>query len=434
MSYNSGMTMLVQKFGGTSLADPARILNCARRVAAAQKQGHGVVVVVSAMGHTTDELIALARAITDDPRQREMDMLLATGEQVSTALMTMSLHTLGVDAISFAGMHLGIVTDPVHTKAKIQSIEVGRLQRELDAGRVVVAAGFQGVTVDGQITTLGRGGSDTTAVALAAAIGQARGEKVTCEIYTDVDGVYTADPRKVPDARKLSRISYEEMLELASLGAGVMHNRAVMCGSNYGVPIHVRHSVLADPGTLIVEESPDMERISVVGCALTPDLGRISLRRIPNRAGIQAEIFRHISAANVLVDDIMQTEHGEFVDLSFTVEMNDLTDIKIAVQRFLDELGQGDMSVEIGLAKVSAVGVGMRTHTGVATTMFNALGEAGINIANITTSEIKISCLVTKEHGERALRIVHEQFELHRSPEERSLPGVHQPDASGAAR
>jgi aspartate kinase len=427
------MSVIVQKFGGTSVADPERIHRCARRVVEAKQSlqhTYGVVVVVSAMGHTTDELVKLAHAMTDRPRQREMDMLLATGEQVTTALMTMAIHNLGEDAISFAGQHLGIVTDPVHTRAKIRSIDVGRIRKELEAGRIVVAAGFQGVTVDGHITTLGRGGSDTTAVALAAALGQSYGETVTCEIYTDVDGVYTADPRKVPNARKLDLISYEEMLELASLGAGVMHNRAVMCGRNYGVPIHVRHSQLPDTGTLIVEESPEMERVAVVGCALTPDLGRISLRKMPNRPGIQHEIFRHVSEAHVLVDDIMQIEYGEHMDISFTVEYQDLADIKIAAQKFLDQLGSGTLGIEVGLAKVSVVGVGMRTHTGVATTMFQALGDAGINIANITTSEIKISCIIAKEDGERAIRLVHDAFELDKSIEQRDIPAVSEPRAT----
>ncbi len=412
------MQTIVQKFGGTSLATPQHIQRCAKRAFDAAAAGNRVVVVVSAMGKTTDELITLSRAITPAPRQRELDMLLATGEQVSTALMTMALHSLGHDAMSFAGQHLGIITDPAHTRAKIRYIDVDKLRRELDAGRIVVAAGFQGVTVDGQITTLGRGGSDTTAVALAAALGQSYDSSVTCEIFTDVDGVYTADPRKVAGARKLGRISYEEMLELASLGAGVMHNRAVMCGSNYGVPIHVRHSQKTDEGTMIVQESPEMERVAVVGCALTPDLGRISLRKIPNRPGIQGDIFKIISEAGILVDDIMQTEYGEFADMSFTVCIDDLPDIKAVTQSFLEQLGCGTFDVETGLAKVSVVGVGMRTHTGVAATMFSALGQADIAIANITTSEIKISCLVHAVQGERALNVVHDAFDLHQTPQQ----------------
>ncbi len=410
------MALIVQKYGGTSLADPQRIANCAKRAVAAREQGHQVVVVVSAMGKTTDNLLSLASEITDRPRQRELDILLATGEQASTALMAMAIHNHGIDAVSFAGHQLGIVTDPVHCKAKIRSIDADRIRFELDAGRIVVAAGFQGVSIDGQITTLGRGGSDTTAVALAAALSGSLA-KATCEIYTDVDGVFTADPRRVNQARKLERISYEEMLELASLGAGVMHSRAVMFGRNYNVPIHVRHSASPETGTMIIEETPDMENVSVVGCALTPDLGRVSLRKIPNQPGVEATIFKHIAAADVLVDDIMQIEYGDCVDISFTVEFQDLAEIKPAAQRALDELGRGEMAVEVGLAKVAAVGVGMRTHTGVAATMFKALAEAGINIANITTSEIKITCIVSKEHGEQALRVVHDAFGLGESGE-----------------
>jgi aspartate kinase len=409
------MSIVVQKYGGTSVADASKIKKCARRAVNTAIEGHQVVVVVSAMGHTTDELIDLAGEITDRPRSRELDLIMATGETVSTALMAMAIQSMGVDAIAFTGAHLGITTDNNHTKAKIQSIDAERIRSELAGGRIVVAAGFQGVTPDGTTTTLGRGGSDTTAVALACAL-SSNHEKAVCEIFTDVDGVYTADPRRVPTARKLQRISYDEMLELASLGAGVMHSRAVMFGRNYGVPIHVRHSQKPDPGTMIIEETPDMEQVSVVGAVLTPDLGRVSLRKIPNRSGVQSQIFKHVADADILVDDIVQIEYGDRVDLSFTVEFKDLADIKSAVSKAQEELG-GEMAVEVGLAKVSVVGVGMRTHTGVAATMFKALGDAGINIANITTSEIKISCIVGKEHGEKALRIVHDAFGLDREPQ-----------------
>ncbi len=405
------MALIVQKFGGTSVADIPCILRCASRAVEAKRAGNDVVVVVSAMGHTTDELIALAEAITDHPRPREMDMLLSTGEQVSIALMAMAIHSLGEDAISMTGAQLGMLTNELHNKARIESIDTDRIRRELKAGRIVVAAGFQGVTPDGQITTLGRGGSDTTAVALAAALGVAQQDGL-CEIYTDVDGVYTADPRFVHNARKLDRITYEEMLELASQGAGVMHNRAVMFGQKYEVPIHVRHSAKPDAGTIICKETPDMEDIVVAGCALKRDLGRISLRRIPNTPGMQGIVFNLIADANVVVDDIMQTEHGELASLSFTVDHNELADVKIAADKALEMLGTGELAVEIGLAKVSVAGVGMRSHTGVAATMFKALGDAGIPIANITTSDIKISCIVPKQDGERALQVVHDAFEL----------------------
>lgn len=377
----------------------------------AKRAGNDVVVVVSAMGHTTDELIALAETITDQPHPREMDMLLSTGEQVTIALMAMAIHSLGEDAVSMTGAQLGMRTNELHNKARIESIDADRIRRELKAGRIVVAAGFQGVTPGGQITTLGRGGSDTTAVALAAALGVAQQDGL-CEIYTDVDGVYTADPRFVRNARKLDRITYEEMLELASQGAGVMHNRAVMFGQKYEVPIHVRHSAKPDAGTIICKETPDMEDIVVAGCALKRDLGRISLRRIPNTPGMQGIVFNLIADANVVVDDIMQTEHGELASLSFTVDHNELADVKIAADKALEMLGTGELAVEIGLAKVSVAGVGMRSHTGVAATMFKALGDAGIPIANITTSDIKISCIVPKQDGERALQVVHDAFEL----------------------
>lgn len=398
------------------MADTARILRCARRAIDARQAGNDVVVVVSAMGHTTDELIDLAKQITEKPDPREMDMLMATGEQVSIALMAIALNSLGNNAVSMTGPQMGMLTNEIHTKARIQSINVERIRRELAAGRIVVAAGFQGVTDDGQITTLGRGGSDTTAVAIAAALqndgGQQSRQAVTCEIYTDVDGVYTADPRLVPNARKLPRISYEEMLELANQGAAVMHNRAVLFGQKYDVPIHVRSSSKADLGTIICKETSDMEDIVVAGCALKRDLGRISLRRVPNNPGVQGMVFDYIAKANVVVDDIIQTQHGDLASLSFTVDHSDLADVKIAAGKALEEIGTGELAVEIGLAKVSVAGVGMRTHSGVAAAMFKALGDAGINIANITTSDIKISCIVPKQEGERALKAVHDAFGL----------------------
>ncbi|MCI0675499.1 MAG: aspartate kinase [Phycisphaerales bacterium] len=408
------MPVIVQKFGGTSVADTTRILRCARRALEAKQSGNDVIVVVSAMGHTTDELIDLAKQITDAPNPREMDMLMATGEQVSIALMAIALNSLGNNAVSMTGPQMGMLTNEIHTKARIQSINVDRIRKELSAGRIVVAAGFQGVTDDGQITTLGRGGSDTTAVAIAAALltlGGGAGS-VTCEIYTDVDGVYTADPRIVPNARKLARISYEEMLELANQGAAVMHNRAVLFGQKYDVPIHVRSSTKADLGTIVCKETSEMEDIVVAGCALKRDLGRISLRRIPNNPGVQGMVFDCIAKANIIVDDIIQTQHGDLASLSFTVDHNDLADVKIAAGKALDEIGTGELAVEIGLAKVSVAGVGMRTHSGVAAAMFRALGDAGINIANITTSDIKISCIVPKQDGERALKVVHDAFQL----------------------
>ncbi len=407
------MAVVIQKFGGTSLADAACIRRCAGRAAAARCNGNRVVVVVSAMGDTTDRLIDLSAQVTDRPSQRELDMLLTTGEQVSIALMTMALHCDGIDAVSMTGAQLGIITDEFHTKARIRSIDTTALEAELDRGRVIVVAGFQGMSTEGQITTLGRGGSDTTAVAIAAALGVGS-ESVVCEIYTDVDGVYTADPRLVPNARKLERISDEEMLELSSLGARVLHNRAVIFGQKYNVPIHVRHSGGPDTGTMIVRETRDMEEVTVVGCALTPDLGRISVRGIPNSPGMQGDLFARIARTGAVVDDIIQTESGEMANVSFMVDHGDLADVKVAVEKALPDAGAGELAIEIGLAKVSAVGVGMRTHAGVAATMFKALGDAGIHIANITTSEIKISCIVRKDQGRTALRVVHDAFGLDR--------------------
>jgi aspartate kinase len=406
------MAIVVQKFGGSSLADPDRVRHCARRVTAARQAGADVIVVVSAMGDTTDVLIDLAQQITSTPSKREMDMLLATGEQVSIALLTMALESLGVDAVSMTGHQLGIVTDQIHTKARIKAIQTEALRDQFARGRVVVAAGFQGVSVDGQITTLGRGGSDTTAVALAAALDV--NQEGACEIYTDVAGVYTADPRIVPTARLLDRISHEEMLELASAGAGVVHNRAVIFGRKYGVAIHVRSSIEPGPGTMITRENKDMEEVSVIGCALTPDLGRVSVRGVPNEPGIQAVIFSHIADASVLIDDIMQTEDksSATANISFTVDARDIADLEPAVRLALKQIGQGELAIEVDLVKVSAVGTGMRSHTGVAAAMFQALGEAGIQISNITTSEIKVSCIIPRGHGEEALRLVHDRFGL----------------------
>ncbi|MGA1223026.1 MAG: aspartate kinase [Phycisphaerales bacterium] len=407
------MAVFVQKFGGTSVGDPKRIARCAARVKQRIDEGHRVVVVVSAMGHTTDELIELAGQVTDQPSRREMDMLLSTGEQVSVALLAMALQRLGVAAVSLTGGQVGITTDGAHGRARVTRVARERLDAELSRGRVPVVCGFQGIAPDGEITTLGRGGSDTTAVALAAAleVGKQGG---CCEIFTDVDGVYTADPRRVPAASKLARISYEEMLELALLGAQVMHPRAVLFGERYGVPIHVRHSQRPDEGTMICRESPEMEDVMVVGAALKPDLGRVSLRRIPNNPGVQGMLFEAVAKAGILVDDIVQTEFGEIASISFTVDHGELADVKIAASQVLDRVGTGELAVEIGLAKISVVGTGMKSHVGVASRMFSALGAAGIPIHNITTSEIKISCILGKEHAQRALEITHEAFGLDR--------------------
>ncbi len=410
------MALFVQKFGGTSVADPQRIARCAARIRERREEGHQVVVVVSAMGQSTDELIELAERVSGNSTsiaKRELDMLMATGEQVSVALLAMALERIGVPAVSLTGQQVGIRTDGAFGRARILSVDRGRLDRELAAGRTPVVAGFQGASDTGELTTLGRGGSDTTAVALASALEVAQTGGL-CEIFTDVEGVYTADPRRVPNAVKLPRISYEEMLELALQGAQVMHPRAVLFGERYAVPIHVRHSQRADEGTIICKETTEMEDVVVVGAALKADLGRVSLRRIPNNVGMQAMLFESIAAAGIMVDDIVQTEFGEVATLSFTVDHTDLADVKIVASQVLDRIGTGELAVEIGLSKVSVVGTGMKTHVGVASRMFSALGDAGVPIQNITTSEIKISCIVRKQDGEAALLAVHERFGLER--------------------
>lgn len=404
------MGLIVQKFGGTSVADAQKIHKAARRAATAREQGHQVVVVVSAMGDTTDDLIALAKSVCGDcpPPKREMDQLLVTGEQVTIALMAMALHAQGHKAISFTGGQIALLTDDAFSKARIQSINKQRILDQLKLGKIVIVAGFQGITPDGEVTTLGRGGSNATLVAVGAALGAQ-----VCENYTDVDGIYTADPRIVKDARKIDRISYDEMLELAGLGASVLQTRAVEFAKKYNVPIHVRNSQNDHPGTWIVAETPNMEHIVVSGAALKKDLTRITLKHVPDQPGVAAHIFGRIAAANIVVDDIIQNVmDDQTANISFTVEHGDLEDIKQVVNRIIHDLPPTQATYQGNLAKVSVVGVGMRTHTGVAGKMFKALSDARINIQNITTSEIKISCIIDREQGAQALQLVHEAFDL----------------------
>jgi aspartate kinase len=424
------VSLLVQKFGGTSVADSDKILAAARRAIQAHQRGDQVLVVVSARGHTTDELIALAKEITETPPAREMDMLLSTGEQVSVALMAMAIESLGVPAISFTGAQIGLVTDSFHTKARIRNISTERIAHALGEGKIVIVAGFQGVDENYNITTLGRGGSDTTAVALAAVLG-ADG----CEIYTDVDGVYTTDPRVVPEARKIDRISFDEMLELASLGAGVMHSRSIEFAKKYGVPIHVRSSFADAPGTWIVDER-DARRlgVAVTGAALAKDEARITIRGVPDRPGVVHAIFRTIAVAKIVVDMIVQNvSTGGTTEVSFTVAKGDLPATLRAAQTAAREVGATEITHDADVAKISVVGLGMRTHTGVATAMFEALADAGVNLQMITTSEIKISVLVDRASAVPALRVIHRAFLLERhqdsqppfalsSSEARSLP------------
>jgi aspartate kinase len=406
------LPLLVQKFGGTSVADSDKILAAARRAIQAHNRGDQVLMVVSARGHTTDELIALAKEITEAPPAREMDMLLSTGEQVSVALMAMAIESLGVPAISFTGAQIGLVTDSFHTKARIRNISTERMVQALGEGKIVIVAGFQGVDENYNITTLGRGGSDTTAVALAAVLG-ADG----CEIYTDVDGVYTTDPRIVPEARKIDRISYDEMLELASLGAGVMHSRSIEFAKKFGVPIHVRSSFSDAPGTWIVsEEAARRLGVAVTGAALAKDEARITILGVPDRPGVVHGIFRTIGASHLVVDMIVQNvSTGGTTEVSFTVAKGDLPETLRAAEAAARECGASGVTHDADVAKVSVVGIGMRTHTGVATGMFEALAGAGVNIQMITTSEIKISVLVDRASAVPALRAVHQAFQLDRA-------------------
>ncbi len=405
------MPLIVQKFGGTSVADTQKILAAARKAIRAQQQGNQVVMVVSAMGHNTDMLVDLAHQISDRPNAREMDMLLSTGEQVSVALMAMAIQSLGAKAISLTGAQIGIKTDSTHTKARIQSISTDRMRKFLNEGNIVIAAGFQGTDEDFNITTLGRGGSDTTAVALAAVL-----RADTCEIYTDVDGVYTTDPRLLPEARRVRQISYDEMLELASLGAGVMHSRSIEFGKKFSVPIHVRGSFSDITGTMIVAEPEDANQ-AVCGAALVKDEARITIEGVPDRPGVSYAIFSKIAARRIAVDMIVQNiGAGGRATISFTVPREELNAALEATQEAAAEIGALDVSHDDSVAKVSVVGLGMARQTGVAQRMFRALAEAGVNILAITTSEIKISILCSRDQAQSAVRVVHKVFDLAKEP------------------
>ena len=402
------MSTIVQKFGGTSVATAERVKVAAERVVATRKAGHDVVVVVSARGNTTDELYDLAYEITPSPAERELDVLLASGEQISIALMAMAIHALGFPAISFTAGQVGIVTDSYHTKAKILRIDATRMKRELEQGNIVIVAGFQGVTEEMDITTLGRGASDTTAVAIAAAL-----DAEICEINTDVRGVLTADPRIVPDARLLKIISYDEMLELASLGAGVLHSRSVELAKKFNVPLRVRSSFNESPGTLVCEEVEEMEDILVRGAAMDTTEAKLTLRGVPDQPGVAAKILGSIAEKNIGVDMIVQNIGREGkTDLSFTVKRSDLETALQELNRIKEELGAEAAESDAHIAKISVVGVGMRSHAGVAEKMFAALARENINIQMISTSEIKISCVVGEECAPRALEALHETFEL----------------------
>ena len=402
------MAVIVQKYGGTSVGTPERMRVVAERIVSAKEAGDSVIAVVSAMGDVTDDLLDLAAKINPEPPEREMDMLLATGEQVSIALLAMAIHALGHEAISFTGPQVGIVTDHGHTKAKIREVRADRVRDAIAEGRVVIVAGFQGMTDDGSITTLGRGGSDTTAVAVAAGIGAD-----VCEIYTDVDGVYTADPRVVPDARKIDVISYEEMLELAAAGAGVLNLRSVEFARNHGVVIHCRSSFTGSPGTIVKEADSSMEQAIISGVAHDTSEAKVTIRDVPDRPGVAAEVFTVMSAANVNVDMIIQnvSEAGT-TDISFTTPKADLVRARRAAESVVAELGAREWQVDESIAKVSLVGAGMKTHPGVAAQMFRALSEAGVNIDLISTSTIRITCVVDADQVEAAVRALHRSFGL----------------------
>ena len=402
------MSLVVQKFGGTSVADCEKIKAAARKAVRAHQNGNQVVMVVSAMGKNTDVLFDLAHELCDDPQAREMDMLLSTGEQVSVALMAMAIHSLGYKAISLTGGQIGIKTDSTHTKARIKSISTDRMQRLLDEGNIVIAAGFQGIDDDLNITTLGRGGSDTTAVALAAVL-----NADVCEIYTDVDGVFTTDPRVLPEARQTTQVRYDEMLELASLGAGVMHSRSIEFAKKFGVPIYVRSSLSDAPGSLISDKASDSHQ-PVVGAALTQDEAQISVINIPDRSGVSHELFSRIAKRNVTVDMIVQNVgSGGNANVSFTVPKQELPTTLEAVNDAVEYFGTGTVTSSDDVSKISVVGEGMKKRSGVATDMFAALQKANINMDMITTSEIKISALVKRSDRLNALRAVHNRFELH---------------------
>jgi len=403
------MALIVQKYGGTSVGNSERIKNVAARVSKYRAQGDQVVVVVSAMSGVTDGLIKLAKEIMPLPSEREMDMLLSTGEQTTIALTAMALHALNIDAVSLTGAQAGIVTDGVHTKAKIQNITPRQVHALLDSGKVVIVAGFQGQTSEGQITTLGRGGSDLTAIALAAAL-----KADLCQIYTDVDGVYTADPRIVKSARKLPEIAYDEMLELASLGAKVMQSRSVEFAKKFGVIFEVRSSLNENPGTIVKEETKSMEDVVIRGVSLDKNQAKVTLVGVADKPGVAARIFKALADATINVDMIVQNvSHGAgspSTDISFTVDKPELLKATKVIDQLKGEVGMREAIADENIGKLSVVGVGMRSHSGVAAKVFETLAKAGVNIDMISTSEIKISVVIDLKHGEEAMRAVHEAF------------------------
>jgi aspartate kinase len=402
------MRLVVKKFGGTSVGNIDRILEVAKQVASARDRGERVVVVVSAMAGETDRLVGLGSQISENPDEREFDLLLSTGEMVSSALLAIALNDRGYTAESFTGRQVGILTDSVHTKARIRRINGERILQAIDRGKIAVVAGFQGIDEREDMTTLGRGGSDTTAVALAAAL-----DADVCEIYTDVDGVYTADPNLVPDARRLRKISYDEMLEMASLGAKVLQTRSVEVAKIYNVPVLVKSTFQEGEGTLVTKEDAQLEKVVVSGLTLDKNQARITVVGVPDRPGVASKIFGKVSDAHIVVDMIVQNvSEQELTDISFTVARGDGRKAAALVQELLSEIAARDVKLDGKIAKVSIVGAGMRSHSGIATTMFAALARENVNILMISTSEIKISCVIDEKYGELAVRTLHEAFGL----------------------
>ncbi|KJR98961.1 MAG: aspartate kinase [Peptococcaceae bacterium BRH_c4a] len=400
--------LIVQKYGGSSVADAERIKRVAGRIADLKKEGHNLVVVVSAMGDTTDDLIELVKGVSDRPEDREMDMILSTGEQVSIALLAMAVKSLGLDSISMTGPQAGIITNRIHTKARIKEINCRRLKQELDSGKVVIVAGFQGINRAGDITTLGRGGSDTTAVALAAAL-----KADLCEIYTDVDGVYTTDPRVVKNARKLDCITYDEMLELAHLGAQVLHPRSVECAKLHNITLHVRSSFNQNSGTVVKEVNDVEKSLVVTGIAHDLNVAKIGLFDVPDKPGIAWKVFSSLANEHINVDMIVQSAmRDEINDISFTVATTDLKKALAVVERIKDEVGISGYTWDDGVSKVSAVGAGMASNPGIAAMMFEALAGVGINLEMISTSEIRVSCIIKSDRTLEAVSALHEKFGL----------------------
>ena len=402
------MSIIVKKFGGTSVGDTTKIKNVAKRIVGSIEKGNQVVVAVSAMGGTTDKLVTLAHEVSPSPLERELDMLLSTGEQVSIALLAMAVSDLGYEAISLTGNQVGILTDGFYSNARIVSINNQRILDELKMGKVVILAGFQGVTIDGEITTLGRGASDTTAVAIAASLNADR-----CEIYTDVDGIYTADPRIVKSARKLDRITHDEMLEMAGLGAKVLHSRSVELAKKFQVPLMVRSSFHEGDGTIIVKESEIMEQVVVSGVTSNKDQAKISLIGIEDKPGVAAEIFNIVAEQHINIDMIIQNVGRDgTTDLSFTVPEKDLSKAVKVIQDLSDQIKIATLETDSDISKVSVVGIGMVSHVGIASKMFSALAEQNINIQMISTSEIKISCVIDQTQTDKAVEVIHDSFDL----------------------